>query len=45
MSCVIPGHHLAGTEYYADRLVVEDEPFQWELAGNCAFVSTFSYSG
>jgi hypothetical protein len=45
VSCVIPGHHIAGTEYYADRLAVHDEPFDWELAGNCAFVSTFSYSG
>jgi hypothetical protein len=45
VSCVIPGHHVAGTEYYADRLAVRDEPFEWELAGNCAFVSTFSYSG
>ena len=44
VSCVIPGHHVAGTEYYADRLAVHDEPFDWELAGNCAFVSTFSYS-
>ena len=43
VSCVIPGHHIAGTEYYADRLAVHDEPFEWELAGNCAFVSTFSY--
>ena len=45
VSCVIPGHHIAGTEYYADRLAVNDEPFDWELEGNCAFVSTFSYSG
>jgi hypothetical protein len=45
VSCVIPGHHIAGAEYYADRLSVDDEPFRWELAGNCAFVSTFSYSG
>ena len=45
VSCVIPGHHIAGTEYYADRLAVNDEPFEWELEGNCAFVSTFSYSG
>jgi hypothetical protein len=45
VSCGIPGHHIAGTEYYADRLAVADDPFQWELAGNCAFVSTFSYSG
>ncbi len=45
VSCVIPGHHVAGAEYYADRFAVHDEPFEWELAGNCAFVSTFSYSG
>jgi len=45
VSCVIPGHHLAGTEYYAERLAVHDEPFEWELEGNCAFVGTFSYSG
>ena len=45
VSCGIPGHHIAGAEHYADRLVVADDPFQWELAGNCAFVSTFSYSG
>ena len=45
VSCAIPGHHVPGTEYYADRLAVHDEPFEWELAGNCAFVSTFSYSG
>src|SRR6476619_4902152 len=45
VSCVIPGHHIAGTEYYAERLAVHDEPFDWELEGSCAFVSTFSYSG
>jgi hypothetical protein len=45
VSCVIPGHHIAGTEYYAERLAVHDEPFEWELEGNCAFVCPFSYSG
>ena len=45
VSCVIPGHQIPGTEYYADRLAVDDEPFEWELEGNCAFVSTFAYSG
>ena len=45
VACGIPGYHIAGTEYYADRLAVADDPFEWELAGNCAFVSTFSYSG
>ena len=42
---MIPGHHVAGTEYYADRFVVRDAPFDWELGGNCAFVSTFAYAG
>jgi hypothetical protein len=45
VSCGIPGHHIAGTEYYADRLAVDDAPFEWELSGNCAYVSTFAYSG
>jgi hypothetical protein len=44
VSCVIPGHHIPGRELYADRLAVDDDPFAWELTGNCAFVSTFSYS-
>jgi hypothetical protein len=44
VSCVIPGHHIAGTELYADELRVNDEPFEWELEGNCAFVSDFAYS-
>ena len=44
VSCVIPGHHVPGHELYADRLAVDDDPFAWELAGSCAFVSTFSYS-
>ena len=45
VSCVIPGHHIAGREYYADRLTVTEDPFSWDLSGNCAFVSTFAYSG
>jgi hypothetical protein len=45
VSCIVPGHHVPGRELYADHLAVHDEPFEWELAGNCAYVSTFSYSG
>ena len=45
VSCVIPGHHIAGAEYYADRLAIDDDPFEWQLNGNCAYVSTFAYSG
>jgi len=44
VSCVIPGHHIPGVELYADRLAVADDPFEWELAGNCAFVSAFEYT-
>ena len=44
VACGIPGYHIPGQELYADRLAVADVPFAWELAGNCAFVSTFSYS-
>jgi len=43
VSCIVPGHHVPGRELYADRLAVDDDPFEWELAGNCAFVTTFSY--
>jgi hypothetical protein len=42
--CVIPGYHQPGGELYADELSVDDDPFQWELAGNCAFASEFAYS-
>jgi hypothetical protein len=44
VTCVIPGHHEPGREYYADSFVVDDEPFHWQLSGNCAFTSAFSYS-
>jgi hypothetical protein len=43
VSCAIPGYERIGTEFYADELVVHDEPFYWELAGNCAFATTFDY--
>jgi hypothetical protein len=45
VSCIVPGHHVPGTELYADRLAVADDPFEWQLAGNCAFAATFAYSG
>jgi hypothetical protein len=44
VSCGIPGYERVGIEYYADELRVNDEPFQWELSGNCAFATDFSYS-
>jgi hypothetical protein len=44
VSCVIPGHHIAGTELYADELSAADGRFAWELEGNCAFLSSFDYA-
>ncbi len=42
--CVIPGYDRLGTELVADEFVVEDDPFGWQLAGNCAYVSDFDYA-
>jgi hypothetical protein len=44
VACGIPGYERAGFELYADELVVDDEPFAWELSGNCAFASDFDYA-
>jgi hypothetical protein len=44
VSCGIPGYQRIGIEYYADELRVDDEPFAWELSGNCAFATDFVYS-
>ncbi len=44
VTCGIPGYDRAGLELYADELVVDDEPFAWELTGTCAFASDFDYA-
>jgi hypothetical protein len=44
VACGIPGYHLPGTELYAEELAVDDDPFSWQLEGNCAFVSRFDYA-
>ena len=44
VACGIPGYGYPGTELLADTLVVDDDPFAWELSGNCAFASPFDYS-
>jgi hypothetical protein len=44
VACGIPGYDRPGTELYADSFVVADEPFHWELAGNCAFAVDFEYA-
>jgi hypothetical protein len=42
--CGIPGYDQPGRELVADELTVDDEPFGWELSGNCAFASRFAYA-
>jgi len=44
VACGIPGYDFPGTELIADTLVVNDDPFAWELSGNCAFASPFDYA-
>jgi len=44
VACGIPGYDRAGYELYADELVVDDDPFAWELTGNCAYASDFDYA-
>jgi hypothetical protein len=42
--CVIPGYEEPGLELIADELAVHDDPFDYELAGNCAYRSEFHYA-
>jgi hypothetical protein len=44
VACGIPGYDRAGVEYVADELRVTDDPYDWNLAGNCAFATTFEYA-
>ncbi len=44
VACGIPGYDRAGYELYADKLVVDDGPFTWELTGTCAYASDFDYA-
>lgn len=44
VACGIPGYDRLGLELYADELIVHDEPFSWELSGNCAYESDFDYA-
>jgi hypothetical protein len=42
--CIVPGYDEPGEELVADEHVVHDDPFDWELAGNCAYASRFAYA-
>ena len=42
--CGIPGYDQPGRELVADELRIDDDPFAWELSGNCAYASRFAYA-
>src|SRR5436309_2291117 len=42
--CVVPGYERTGAELVAAELFARDEPFTWQLAGNCAYMSDFDYA-
>jgi hypothetical protein len=44
VACGVPGYDREGYEMIADELRVDEEPFQWELRGNCAHASDFAYA-
>jgi Protein of unknown function (DUF1326) len=44
VACGIPGYDRPGTELYTDSFVVDDGPFRWELAENCAFAGDYVYA-
>ena len=44
VACGIPGYDRVGLELYADELVADDPPFEWELSGNCAYATDFDYA-
>ena len=44
VTCVIPGHHQPGIEYTTEVLRVDEELYEDEFVGNCAFASRFAYS-
>jgi hypothetical protein len=45
VSCIVPGHDRPGTELINDEVIVNDEPFEFELHGTCAFARDFEYTG
>lgn len=44
ITCIVPGHHVPGTEHHAELLRGDDPPFVWEMTGNCAFTAPFAYA-
>ena len=44
VACGVPGYDRQGYEMVADELRVENDGFEWELHGNCAFAADFDYA-
>jgi hypothetical protein len=44
VSCIVSGYERVGVELVADSFSVDDDPFAWELEGNCAFSADFAYA-
>lgn len=44
VACGIPGYDRLGYEMVADEMKVDDDPFAWDLKGNCAYASDFDYA-
>jgi hypothetical protein len=42
--CGIPGYDQPGNELVTEELVVHDDPFDYELAENCAYASRFAWA-
>jgi len=43
ISCGIPGHDHPGQEVVAETMRVDDAPLQWDVEGQCGFVTDFDY--
>jgi hypothetical protein len=44
VTCVIPGHHRAGTEVVVDELRAEAPAIGYAFSGRCGYESSFEYS-
>src|SRR3954447_2313522 len=44
VTCVIPGHHRAGTEVVVDELRASAPAIDYALSGRCGYEATFAYS-
>jgi hypothetical protein len=45
VTCLIPGHHQAGSEVIVDELRAADGPLDFEFSGRCGYSCRFEYAG